>query len=505
MAAAGLDIDINKLLASGQVIKDDTATTVVRTRWSGRDVVIKRYNYRGFLRALADVVRGSRARRAWRNGLLLKHIGVASPEPLKFIEIKKFGFVRESFLITPCIEGANFHHYIRNENLPLEQKRRVVEQIKNMLDTLALHKISHGDTKASNFLVAGEGPVITDLDSMKIHWTASMARRGAENDLTKFITRINTDDISADIRQLCTAVFGYNGPVPYQLANDYVETAAERNNGWNMLIRRGFNHEYASAIVSGGVCRDEGRYARFRSSKMARVWTTTVSFKNRDILIFIKEHLHRSIIDFVKHLFRDSRARRAFMASLMLRRNGFGCPEPLILLEKYRRPFRSASFAKLRICTDSVLVTEGIKDCTKLLRYFKQLAAEGTESAAKEKRTIIHELGSYIGKMHKLGISHGDLRTGNILLQKNNEQWRFYLIDNERTRQFTLIPRELIIKNLIQLNMLQTEISNSDRVRFLKAYNEQMQFTDGAIRRLCEQIIHKTDRRLKIRAIHHSS
>jgi tRNA A-37 threonylcarbamoyl transferase component Bud32 len=494
MAAAGRDIDIDKLMASGQVLKDDTATTVVRTTWSGRDVVIKRYNYRGFLRALADVVRGSRAKRAWQKGQFLRRIGIPTPEPLTFIETKKYGLVRESFLITPYIGGTNFHYYIRNENNRAGQTQHVVEKIKNILETLALHKISHGDTKPTNLLVAADGPVITDLDSMKIHWTASMAKRGAKKDLDKFVTRVNSSDVSDEMKQICASACGYSGQLPYQFANDYFKIPSTRNNCWNMFIRQGFHPEDATAMIEGGVCCDEKRYGRQYSSKMARIWTATASFKGRDIEIFIKEHLHRSVIDFIKHLFRNSRARRALKASLMLRRNGLDCPEPLALLEKYRGPF----------CTNSILITEGITESVNLNKYLNKLKAENITRAEAEKKVIIRELGSYVGKMHELGIFHGDLRTGNILVQNDKGFWRFFMVDNERTRQFSVIPRRLIIKNLVQLNMFRTGISNIDRIRFIRAYNGQMQLTDDEIRRLCKSVIQKTDKRLKIRAGHTS-
>ncbi len=493
MAATGRDIDLDKLMASGQVLKDDIATTVVRTMWSGRDCVIKRYNYRGFLRALADVVRGSRAKRAWRNGQLLKRIGVATPEPLVFLETKKFGLVRESFLITPYIEGTNFHHYIRNENLPLDQRRCVVEQIKNTFDTLILHKISHGDTKTSNFIVAAEGPVITDLDSMKIHWTASMAKKEADNDLTKFLTRINTDDISADMRRLCAIACKYKGPLPYEFTTNYIKITAAQNNGWDMLIRRGFNPEDTKAIVAGGVCRDENHYVRFRSSKMARVWTTTAGFRKKEITIYIKEYLHRSAIDFIKHLFRDSRARRAFMASLMLRRNGLDCPEPLALLEKRFSPFR----------IDSVLVTAGITDGIKFNTVFRKLFAEGTYLAELEQRAILSQLGEYVGKMHGAGIFHGDLRTGNIILQSDIGKRRFFLVDNERTRKFGVLPERLVVKNLVQLNMFRLGITNTDRIRFLQAYIKQTGLSESRKIRLCRQVISLTRKRLRTRSLHH--
>jgi tRNA A-37 threonylcarbamoyl transferase component Bud32 len=375
------------------------------------------------------------------------------------------------------------------------------------MDTLARHRISHGDTKLTNFIVAGDGPVITDLDSMRVHWLPVRAVKEASKDITRFLQHINTNDISVEIRRFCAAVFGYDGELPYRFTGDYYTI---KRTSWSFLVRRGFNSEDAAAIVDGGIRQDDKRYVRVNSSKMTRVWTTTAKYRDKTIDVYIKLHLHRSVIDFIKHLFRDSRARRAFKASIMLRRNGLDCPEPLALLEKYWGPFRSGLFAALRVCTGSILVTEGIPDCVQLHTHINRLAAEGTQGAETERRTIVRELGAYVGKMHRDGIFHGDLRTGNILLQNDAGQWRFYLIDNERTRQFTVVPRRplrgrLAVKNLVQLNMFQTLILNTDRMRFLKTYNEQMKLTDDEIHRLCKCVVSKTSKRLKIRKLHHSS
>jgi hypothetical protein len=49
----------------------------------------------------------------------------------------------------------------------------------------------------------------------------------------------------------------------------------------------------------------------------------------------------------------------------------------------------------------------------------------------------------------------------------------FYFLDNERNGIFTKIPRRLIRKNLVQLNMIQSpHITRQDRLRFFQAYCE---------------------------------
>jgi tRNA A-37 threonylcarbamoyl transferase component Bud32 len=491
-AAPALFGAIDTLMAAGQMLKNDAAATVVRVSWMGKDIVFKRYNDRGILQSLRYMLKGSRAKRAWFHGRLLGCIGVPTPEPLAYLERRKCGLIRESFLITPYVAGLSFHHYVREEKLPPAQRHRAASQIRDIMTALTAHHISHGDSKTSNFLVAAGGPILTDLDSMRIHWSGLMARRRAGSDMTRFMVDINTDDISPEMRQLCASAMSYTGPLPYRITSDYCTIAHDR---WSILVRRGFCCEDALAFVDGGICRDEKRFVRVTSSNTAQVYTSTAHHRNRVITVYVKLHLHRSVIDFLKHLFRAGRGRRAFTASLMLRKSGLDCPEPLVLLEKRFGPFR----------TDSILVTEGIPDCVQLHTHLRSLAADGSRRARMEKRTIIRELGACVGRMHGTGIIHGDLRTGNILLQNRDGHWRFHLIDNERTKRLSVLPQRLVIKNIVQLNMFRMGISNSDRMRFLNAYATNVGLVDGDVRGFCRRLMRVTRRRLRVRTLHHGT
>ena len=95
----------------------------------------------------------------------------------------------------------------------------------------------------------------------------------------------------------------------------------------------------------------------------------------------------------------------------------------------------------------------------------------GGEISAK--RRFIQKFGTMIGELHKNGICHGDLRVNNILVQESTGDVIFYFVDNERNTLFKKIPRRLIRKNLVQLNMIQSpRISRQDRLRFFQAYCE---------------------------------
>jgi hypothetical protein len=99
--------------------------------------------------------------------------------------------------------------------------------------------------------------------------------------------------------------------------------------------------------------------------------------------------------------------------------------------------------------------------------------------------------------MHAKGIFHGDLRLGNVLVVREGQKWRFFFIDNERTKKFYLLPNRLRLKNLVQINMFRSGITNTDRMRFFKAYINvnpcvQVRYVGWA-----RKVIAKTNHRLR--------
>jgi serine/threonine protein kinase len=171
---------------------------------------------------------------------------------------------------------------------------------------------------------------------------------------------------------------------------------------------------------------------------------------------YYKEFLSRSPLEGIKSLFRGSRCQRAISKGEMLRQRGFHTPVVCCWGERGGRHF---------------MVTEGI-DAPGLGDYISknwQQPLSGTKIAAK--RRFIQKFGKEIGDLHKNGIYHGDLRVNNILVQESKDEVIFYFLDNERNGLFTEIPRRLIRKNLVQLNMIQSpNVTRQDRLRFFQAY-----------------------------------
>jgi tRNA A-37 threonylcarbamoyl transferase component Bud32 len=199
--------------------------------------------------------------------------------------------------------------------------------------------------------------------------------------------------------------------------------------------------------------------------------------------VYYKEFLNRSHLEAFKGLFRGSRCKRARVKREILIKNGFHSPAIYCWGRKGQCHF---------------MVTEGI-DALSLGMYINQ---NWHPPLSKEKlyakRMIINKLGQEIGRLHKFGICHGDLRLNNILLQQKNEEIKFHFIDNESIYTFKKIPCRLIEKNLVQVNMVfPLYVTRQDRLRFFKAYSSVYhRFTGIEAIRLLEKVQKRTIERL---------
>lgn len=230
-----------------------------------------------------------------------------------------------------------------------------------------------------------------------------------------------------------------------------------------IYIRRDFhNPALEQALAMGGkALTAKYKATPMRASKFARVFKFAVELSGRPRRLFYKEYLYRSIWDFVKHIFRPGRAKRAYQAGLMLQQNGFDVPEVIALGER-----RNGFF-----CTKSFLLTREVENAQQIYRCIPESRGNLTKKALRDKRELIRAFGRTVGRMHAAGIFHGDLRLGNVLARQVENTWQFFFLDNERTKKFHRLPARLRLKNLVQTNMHTTGFAtNADRLRFFKAY-----------------------------------
>ena len=160
---------VDKLMAAGVILKNGNTSFVSRIQLNGHDVVVKRYNHKGFWHSLRHTLKGSRAKKCWLFGHRLKEFNIATAKPVGFLEQRKLGLVWQSYILNEFIDGQNIQESLNRSDTPDDIKKEISRKTQDMLDNLAHFKMTHGDLKSSNILIHKNTPVLIDLDSMKLH------------------------------------------------------------------------------------------------------------------------------------------------------------------------------------------------------------------------------------------------------------------------------------------------------------------------------------------------
>ena len=232
---------------------------------------------------------------------------------------------------------------------------------------------------------------------------------------------------------------------------DYISCCA---NGFHLKVwREYFERDFLEICCQGSSC-ERIPFSPVSSSQFARVF----SFEYRGQKYFHKTFLSRNWLDPLKDIFRPSRAERALRGHLLLQENGFYAPRINVVGRKGSHNF---------------MVSQAGRKISTVPQFLQQMSGfNPSEGKYYTKRDFFRQLGRSIGQLHNLGISHGDLRCGNIIIDTSDScQSRYYFLDNERTVRYRKLPQRKRLKNLVQLNMISESFgTKTDRLRFFKAY-----------------------------------
>jgi len=213
---------------------------------------------------------------------------------------------------------------------------------------------------------------------------------------------------------------------------------------------------------------------------------TVVAKRLRPHPVYYKEFLSRSPFEKIKTLLRGSRCQRAIKRGELLRQRGFHSPATYCWGKKADRYF---------------MVTEGLNAVSLSTYIEKNWIPPLSRNELRAKRDLIEKLGKEIGNLHKAGICHGDLRISNVLVEETGQNIIFHFIDNERSLFLKKIPPRLVVKNLVQVNMIFLPgLSRQDRLRFFHAYSETYnRFNSGEKKALMIRVHRRTMERVAIK------
>lgn len=266
--------------------------------------------------------------------------------------------------------------------------------------------------------------------------------------------------------------------------------ATIREKGWKIVCRPGPDQDGLRDVIADIIRHDSKALERLEelgSSRNARV----AKFTARGKWYIFKEYLKRHATEYLKASLVGSRAKRAWDAGLRLMANGIGTPEVRAYGERIFFCIPAGNF----------LITDFLPDASGIYTFFRSYPSDPRDrEAVLKKRTIIRDLGLFIGNLHARGIFHGDLRLDNILISASGAAGTaFFLIDNERNRFFPGgIPDRYRRKNLIQINMVVLpQITATDRLRFFHAYLDRNPSLRAARKTWMREVFSATKKRLQ--------
>lgn len=181
--------------------------------------------------------------------------------------------------------------------------------------------------------------------------------------------------------------------------------------------------------------------------------------------LYCKQFMPRSPAEQLKAAVRGSRATRARINADTLRLHGFDAPA-------------TVHWGQLPNGSEYLFMDE-LPGHT--VRQWLIDTAIGVKGNSRLRLALLRELGTFIGRLHATGFIHGDLRHGNVLAHWQGERFQFALLDNERNQLRSPPPGRMLLRNLMQLNMLTLEqLSLSERRRFFHQWHRQMRHLSQA-------------------------
>lgn len=147
-------------------LKQGQGATVAVVNVDDLQLVVKHYHAKNRVHAFRRAFGKTRAARSWSNAHRLRICGVATAEPVAWIE-KRFGPLRRStYFLSRYVTGPHLLEFLGSVASSGAEQIELAEQVVNMLESLGRCRIVHGDLKATNIIVHEGKPVLMDLDAM---------------------------------------------------------------------------------------------------------------------------------------------------------------------------------------------------------------------------------------------------------------------------------------------------------------------------------------------------
>jgi len=487
---------------------------------------LKEYNLPSLLDSIKSMFL-SPAEREYRTAQKLTERNVPTFTPLAVGSVRRYGLFKKNYLVSKSIDNAiSLKEYLNNYS-PIqsgsnaEEKNRIVAGLAQFVKDLHGKGVLHQDFHWGNILIekGREGSIrfyLMDLqrvklkskltDRQKVKNLASLntgfSQKVRRAERLKFIKAYLEGDRKRE--EHSARLSRLTEKTTYKMVKKQWQRRDKRclkNNKYFAPFKsgslRGFiNRDFHGPELSELLGNPDRPFSETTRTIIKDSHTTSscslpLKIAGEKVELHIKRYNYQSIFYSLKNLLRASRGKRVWKAAHGLRTRSIPVPEPVAFLEERRGRFLVKSY----------FITRMIDHSLPLVTLLKHGLAGTTAGALTHKNSLIQEVAQLVRTMHERGISHGDLKSANILVQKTPSQnEKCYLVDLDRASIKKRGKKEFVIRDLARLNasLLDTKIvSTPDRLRFLKYYLRVHKTGDQKAREYWQAIAVHTQKKLK--------
>ncbi|MBN1588400.1 MAG: hypothetical protein JW888_02695 [Pirellulales bacterium] len=517
-----------------QRVKHRLGRSIYLVQLGDRAVYVKHQRCDSLIQGLANLVRGSSARREWNLAVRAFDCGVPTARPLAWGEHFRHGWVRDSYFVTEAIEDAQPLDRLvmdRVERLPparrLALRRLMVQRLARFVAGVHQSGLQHHDFHAGNMLVVADEieepdrPAIYLVDlagarfSGPLDWAASRASLIVLH--AEWFDRLTVAERWRFLRTYLESRPALRCP-PRDRLFDELDRGARahsrridrgrdrrtlRTNRDFLAIRRpgqrlhavhGFPESVTSELLQkpdAVLLRGLGQPVKISHT----TWMVCVDLPlgDRSIRVGFKRFRSRNGWKSFCDRFRRSRAARNWYRGHALLARRIATARPLIMCDGRRS--RSGWFPP----RESYVAVEWIEGAENLHLWAWRLAERSSAERLALASRCAAALGQLVGRMHARCVSHRDLKGSNLLVAVAGREVRTWLIDMDGVRIHRHLPARRRVGDLARLATsveAHPWVSRTVRYLFLRAYAKQ--FPRGTIeeRSLWRAVARRAGRRI---------
>ena len=462
-----------------RLVKESPVRTVSIISGPHGELFLKQYKTRRLRERFKYFFVPSKAQKEWVMARRALSKGIVTPLPLAMAERRKRWFLKDAFLVTQAISPSSPLIELLVEGRHEDLLFRAARLIRGAHEAGLFHQ----DLHAGNILVERAKKRLYVIDLHRSRFVRNLSKGRRLWNVAQFFYSLkgwlSPEAKEAFLRQYDKGKDIFRdglaeglqkiGRLEERLYRRHMKSRTKRclkNSGgfyvvrkdsWHIWARREWKPEVLLAAIKkhGEIVAGE-KDGLIKADHRTAI--TLFDFKKRRICV--KEYRYPGIKLRFKELFRRSKARTGWLMGNGLVVRGITGITPQALLERGGEGLLKESF----------LIMETPPGYVELDRYMVRSFKSSRHGRLKA-RTFLKALAGFMADLYKLRISHGDLKTCNIMVHERRDTWDFGLVDMDDIQLDKQISHTKILKALVQLNTsTPLFIDMRDRIRFLIRY-----------------------------------